>query len=64
MGCGANAGLYVLMGCPLWVISGHCPYAPECPLYPRERTSQSIAHMSAKCHKQTSASLFDHLVGS
>ena len=35
----------------------------QCPLYPQKRTWISRAAMFALCQKQTSADLFDYLVG-
>src|SRR6516164_4355597 len=37
--------------------------APQCPLYPRKRTSELNHGMSALCQKRTFAGSFDHLVG-
>jgi hypothetical protein len=49
--------------CPLWVKSRHRSVSAQCPLYPRKRTFDRRRGMSALCQKQTSADLFDHLVG-
>ena len=40
-------------GCPLWVKSKHRGEFKECPLYPRKRTLELSAEMSALCQKRT-----------
>src|SRR5262249_52016052 len=37
--------------CPLWVKSGHCRHASECPLYSRKRTLAHRIRMPALCQK-------------
>ena len=42
-----------MMGCPLWVISGHNRQSDQCPLYPRKRTFGAANAMSALCQERT-----------